>query len=400
MARSASDQFSQVTLKEATERARALIPLLQEHAAIADEQRSMPAPIEAELHRTGLLRFLQPRNWGGMELEFVAWVDIPEMLARGDCSVAWNVANLASHHRTLSVFSEQAQRDVWEDNPDALIASGIAYQFGRAHKVDGGFILSGQWPFCSGVIGAGWHILAAIVMEGDKPVDWVQCLVPEGKYEIIDDWHTMGMRGTGSCTCKTDNLFVPEHRVESMAISRAGHRYRGIDANSNPMYRIPTSAYGASGLAGCVVGGAQAALERMVEWIEIRSTNYTGSKMRNFQNVQHRIGLASAKIDAARLILRTDCIEIGQKITESLEVSVETKLRVKRNICLSARMSVEAIETLYEMAGANGIYDSSPMQRIYRDVKAASAHIHFSTDMQMTTWGNFTLGGEIKSPTL
>ena len=235
-------------------------------------------------------------------------------------------------------------------------------------------------------------VIQPIVVRPDK--------TSEGKYEIIDDWHTMGMRGTGSCTCKTDNLFVPEHRVESMAISRAGHRYRGIDANSNPMYRIPTSAYGASGLAGCVVGGAQAALERMVEWIEIRSTNYTGSKMRNFQNVQHRIGLASAKIDAARLILRTDCIEIGQKITESLEVSVETKLRVKRNICLSARMSVEAIETLYEMAGANGIYDSSPMQRIYRDVKAASAHIHFSTDMQMTTWGNFTLGGEIKSPTL
>ncbi|NND48982.1 MAG: acyl-CoA dehydrogenase [Rhizobiales bacterium] len=389
-----------VTYDQAMRAAADLVPLLKDEAAQGDEQRSMPDAVAAELRRTGLLRFLQPKAWGGMELEFVSWVDIPEMLARGDCSVAWNVANLASHHRTLSLFSDEAQREVWEDDPDALIASGIAYQFGRAKKVDGGYQLSGKWPFCSAVVGAKWNILAAIVMEDDKPVDWVQCLLPEGEYEVLDDWHTLGMRGTGSNTCVVSDLFVPEHRVESMAIGLPGHNFRGVKANPNPMYRIPTSALGASGLAGCVIGASQAALDAMIEWIKVRSTNYTGSTMRDFQTVQLRIGMAGARIDAARLILRNDCLEAEKTALAGEPVSIETRLRYKRNICLAARMATEATEMLFEMAGANGIYDTSPMQRIYRDVKSASTHIHFSTDMQMTTWGNVALGGEFKSPTM
>jgi 3-hydroxy-9,10-secoandrosta-1,3,5(10)-triene-9,17-dione monooxygenase len=393
-------RFDTVTYGEAMERAAGLVPFLKDHAGAGDAQRSTPDAVIAELHRTGLLRFLQPRAWGGMELEFVSWVDIPEMLARGDCSVAWNVANLASHHRTLAVFSEEAQREVWEGNPAALIASGIAYQFGRARKVDGGVVLTGRWPFCSAVVGAEWNILACMVMDADKPVDWCQCLLPAGDYQVLDDWHTLGMRGTGSNTVVVEDRFVPGHRVESMALGLPGHRFRGIDANPNPMYRIPTSALGPSGLAGCVIGGAQGALDAMIDWIKVRSTNYTGARMADFPTVQLRIGMAGARIDAARLVLRNDCIEAERLALADEPISIETRLRYKRNICLAGRMAVEAVETLYEMAGANGIYDSSPMQRIYRDVKAASAHIHFSTDMQMTTWGNVALGGAFNSPTL
>jgi 3-hydroxy-9,10-secoandrosta-1,3,5(10)-triene-9,17-dione monooxygenase len=392
--------FANVDHAEAMRRAADLVPFLREHAAEIEKARRLTPAVTAELHRTGLLRTLQPKSVGGMELDFVASVDIPEMLGRGDTSTAWNVANLASHHRTLALFSEQAQHEVWEDNPDALIAAGIAYQQGRAKRVDGGVVLTGTWNFCSAVNGAGWNQLACMVIDGDKPVDWVQCLLTGDQYEIIDDWQTMGMRGTGSSTVKIADLFVPDHRVQSMATALPGHRFAGVDANPNPMYRIPTSALGGHALGAAIVGGAQGALDAMIDWVKARSTNTTGAKMRDYQTVQLRIGFAGAKIDTARLMLRTDCIEADTTLKAGATVPLETKLRYKRNAAAAIRLAVEAVDILHEMAGANGIYDHAPLQRFFRDVRSAANHIHFNTDMQMTAWGNVALGGAFTSPTM
>ena len=231
-----------------------LIPFLRERAAASEVARHMPPAVLAELHRTGLIRYLQPKSWGGMELDFVASVDIPEMLGRGDCSTAWNVANLATHHRTLALFNEQAQKEVWGENPDALIAAGIAYPQGRARRVDGGLMLSGTWNFCSAVAGSEWNILACTARDGDPTVHWCYCLLRRPEYEIVDDWLTMGMRGTGSCTVKVEDLFVPEYRTQSMATALPGHEFPGVRLNPNPMYRVPISALGAHALAACIVG--------------------------------------------------------------------------------------------------------------------------------------------------
>jgi len=392
--------FAHIDYEEAMRRAAGLVPLLREHAASGEAIRHLPPPVVAELHRTGLIRYLQPKSRGGMELDFVAWVDIPEMLGRGDCSMAWNVANLASHHRTLALFSAEAQEEVWGENPDALIAAGIAYPQGRARRVDGGLVLSGTWNFCSAVNDSGWNMLACTVRDGDKPVDWRHCLLRRPEYEIVDDWQTMGMRGTGSCTVKVEDLFVPAYRTQSMATALPGHEFPGVKVHANPMYRVPTSALGGHALAGCIVGAAQAALDAMIEWVKSRSTSYTGAKMRDFQTVQLRIGMAGAKVDMARLVLRGDCLEADAAVKAGTPVDVETKLRFKRNAAAAVRFSVEAVDLLHEMAGANGIYDQAPLQRIFRDVRSASAHIHFSIDMQMTQWGLVALGGEFKSPTL
>jgi len=394
-----STSFANVTREEALQRAAALIPLIRENAATAETARRLAPAVRDALHASGLFRYLQPKSRGGMELDFAAWVEIPEMLGRGDCSTAWNVANLASHHRTLALFSKEAQDEVWNEDPDALIAAGIAYPQGRAKKVDGGLLLSGTWNFCSAINDSTWNMLACMVMENDKPVDWVQCLLRDSEYQIIDDWQTMGMRGTGSCTVKVEELFVPLYRTQSMATALPGHRYAGVSENTNPMYRIPTSSVGGHGLAGCVIGNAQGALDATLDWIKSRST-VQGAKMRDFQTAQLRIGMAGAKIDAARLILRSDCIDAESAMIAGRVIGTEEKLRHKRNAALAVKLAMEAIDLLQEMAGANGIYQKSPLERMFRDARSAGAHIHFSIDMQMTQWGLVASGGEFKSPTL
>lgn len=392
--------FAGVSYEEAMRRARELIPFLREQAPLCEEARRLTPAVMAALHRAGLLRCLQPKARGGMELPFVAYYDIPEMLSRGDISVGWVVANLASHHRNLAWWDPQAQEEVWGANPDAGIASGIAFQQGGARPADGGIVLSGKWNFSSGTDHSDWSILAAIVWQDDRPVDYVYCLLNRSEYEVIDDWHTLGMRATSSKTVRCEEVFVPGYRTVSMHVARDGHAWPGLAVHRNPHYRIPTSALGAHTIGACMVGNARAALEIAIELVKSRSTNYTGTKMRDFQTVQLRIGAAGAKIDAASLLMRNDCLEAQQVYENGRTFDTETRLRCKRNAALGARLCVESVDALHEMAGANGIYDHYPLQRVFRDMRAAAGHISFSTDAQLPPWGLVALGGEFRSPTL
>jgi 3-hydroxy-9,10-secoandrosta-1,3,5(10)-triene-9,17-dione monooxygenase len=391
--------FSDVTYDEAMRRARELIPFLREQAPKNEELRRLTPETMDALHRNGLLRYFQPKAWGGMELPFIAYFDIPEMLGRGDAATAWVVANLASHHRNVALFDPKAQQEVWGENRDIGIASGIAFAQGRAIEVEGGLKCSGQWSFSSGTDHSEWNQLAFTLREGDKPVDWVYCLVHCSQYEVVDDWHVLGMRATSSKTIRCNDIFVPSHRVISMQWRKPGHTWPGLETHCNPMYRIPLSAVGGNGLTGCLVGNARHAVEFMVDYVKTRSTSYTGAKMRDFQTVQLRISEASAKIDAAAVFVRNDCAEVARIYDEGGYLETEARLRYKRNSAIAVKLVIEAIDSIFEMAGGNGIYDSD-LQRMYRDAHAGAGHFSFSTDAQLPPWGLVTLGGEFKSPTL
>jgi 3-hydroxy-9,10-secoandrosta-1,3,5(10)-triene-9,17-dione monooxygenase len=220
--------FADVTYDEAMRRARTLVPVLRERAAGAESARQMEKDTLADLHRTGLFRFHQPRRWGGMELPFVAMFDVPAEVARGCASTGWNVANLSIHHWMLALYDERAQQEVWGADPDALIASGIAFPQGRGRRVDGGFLISGLWNFSSGVDPATWNMLAVTVRDGDRVVDHRMCLVPRSEYEIVDDWQVLGMR-TGRSACTT-------------SAEAAGSRARGATPTRCSGCRWPRSA--------------------------------------------------------------------------------------------------------------------------------------------------------------
>ncbi|HUN70431.1 MAG TPA: acyl-CoA dehydrogenase family protein [Burkholderiales bacterium] len=392
--------FSGVSYDDALARARSLAPALRERAARSESERIMLPETLADLHASGLLRVLQPKRWGGMELDYVAYVEIPRELARGCASTGWNTANLLIHHWMLALYDERAQEEVWGRNPEALIASGIAYPQGQGRAVEGGFVVSGRWNFSSGVNVSDWNMLAVTVRDGDKVVDHRMCLLHKSEYEVVDDWQVLGMRSTGSMTVVAKDVFVPAHRALCMYEARGGDRFPGARGNPNPVYRVPLSTLGSHGIGGVAVGNAQAALELSIEVVKARSTNYTGLKMRDFQAVQLRIGAAGARIDAARQVLRNDCLE-GQEIANrNVIAEPEHKLRFKRNLAYAVSLCTEAVDMLHAMAGANGIYDGYPIQRIFRDAHALAGHFSFSTDAQYSTWGLAALGGEIVNPTL
>jgi 3-hydroxy-9,10-secoandrosta-1,3,5(10)-triene-9,17-dione monooxygenase len=226
------------------------------------------------------------------------------------------------------------------------------------------------------------------------------CLVPKSDYEIVDDWNVLGMRSTGSKSVRAREAFVPEHRALCMYLARGGNQFPGARANPNPLYQVPLSALGSHCLAAAGVGNAQAALEMTIDAIRERSTNYTGARMRDFQAVQLRVSRAGAMVDAARLIIRTDCLDAAQIARAGRAPTLEEKLRFKRNVAYAMELCTDAVDTLHALAGANGIYDRYPIQRLFRDQHALAGHIGFSWDAQGGPWALVALGGEFSSPTM
>jgi 3-hydroxy-9,10-secoandrosta-1,3,5(10)-triene-9,17-dione monooxygenase len=394
--------FSAVGYDEAMRRAREIVPVLRERAQQCEDARGLLRENEQLLHETGLFRFHQPRAFGGMELDFVAVVDIPAELARACPSTAWNVGNLACHHWILGYYDPETQHEVWDANPDALIASSIALAAGRARKVDGGFIVNGRWPFSSGVDNSDWNMLAVTVLaeDGKTAIDWRLCLVPKSDYRIIDTWYAMGMAGTGSKDVAATELFVPERRALPLQRCRGGAEHPGGALDPGPLYRIPIAAASSHPLAPAAVGAAEGVLDLFVETMGKRVGTYTGAKVADVQAVQIKVAWARCLIDSGRALLRQSAIALQAFADRSEVPDLETKLRFRTHTAFAVSQAREAVEVLWSCYGAQGLYMRDPLQRHLRDVLAMSQHFSFNFDIAGAAYGLNALGGEYANPTM
>ncbi len=394
--------FSGVGYHEAMRRAREIVPILRERAQKGEDARILIRENEQLLHETGLFRFHQPKAFGGMELDFVAVVDVPAELARGCPSTAWNVGNIACHHWILGYYDPATQREVWGENPDALIASSIALAAGRGRVADGGFIVNGRWPFSSAVDNSEWNMLAVTIYDGEgkTPIDWRLCLVPKTDYEIIDTWYAMGMVATGSKDIAVSELFVPERRALPLVRCRGGLEHPGAGLTSGPLFRIPVVAASSHPLAPAALGAAEGAYELFLETMSKRVGTYTGARVADFQAVQIKVSRARCLIDSARYFLRQSAIAF-QAYAERNEVpDLQTRLRFRAHSAFAVNQAREAVETLWSCYGAQGIYTRDPLQRHLRDVLAINQHFSFNFDIIGAAYGLHALGGQYTNPTM
>jgi 3-hydroxy-9,10-secoandrosta-1,3,5(10)-triene-9,17-dione monooxygenase len=394
--------FASIGYDEAMRRARDCVPVLKERAQKCEEARVLLPENERLLHETGLFRFHQPRRFGGMELPFVAVVDIVAELARGCPSTAWNVGNLGCHHWILAYYEPQTQHEVWGENPDALIASSIALAAGRGRKVDGGFVVSGKWPFSSGVDNCQWNMLAVTVYgdDGKTPVDWRLCIVPKKDYTIIDTWYAMGMVGTGSKDIEVEEVFVPEHRALALARCRGGLEHPGAALNSGPLFRVPIVASAGHPLSASALGAARGGFESVVDSFRTRIGTYTGAKVSDFQAVQIKLAEARCLIDSATALMRDSARGFDAFADRNEVPDLETKLRWRAQNAYAVRQARQAVETLWSCYGANGIYTRDPLQRYLRDLQAINQHFSFNFDIAGAAYGTAALGGKYSNPTM
>jgi len=390
--------FSNVSYDQAMGRARECVPVLRERAQKCEDARVLLPENEKLLHETGLFRYHQPKRFGGMELPFIAVVDIVAELARGCPSTAWNVGNLGCHHWILAYYEPETQHEIWDKNPDVLIASSIALAAGRGQKVDGGFVVSGRWPFSSGVDNSDWNMLAVTIYgdDGKTPVDWRLCVVPKTDYRIIDTWYAMGMVGTGSKDIEVKEVFVPERRALALQRCRGGLEHPGAVLNKGDLFKVPIVASAGHPLSASILGAAEGAFEHVQNSFKTRVGTYTGAQVSSFQAVQIKLARARCLIDSARYLMRQSALTFQDRF----DLSIEEKLRLRAQNSFAVGQCREAVETLWSCYGANAIYTRDPLQRFLRDVQAGGQHFSFSFDIAGSAYGTAALGGKYANPTL
>ncbi len=374
-------------------RAKALIPVLCERAPKTEELRRLPPETERDLHDSGLFRILQPKRVGGSELDYVALVDCADALGQGDASVSWNFANLASHHWMLGMFTPGAQNAVWDEDPNALIASSFVFPAGRARKVDGGYVLSGHWPFSSGVESCEWNMLASIVASDDEAdgIEYRLFLLNKRDYKVNDTWNATGLRGTGSNDVRVTDAFVSEQMTVAVA-DLTGGPTPGSIVNPNALYALPVFSLFPYVLSGVGLGNAQACLDDYVEIARHRTSTYNRAKLADLQTTQIKIAEASAKVDAARLIMRTNCIDALAEARRGHVPDIAAKTRLRRDGAFSVNLCTDAVSLLFTASGARSLFTSGTLQRQFRDAHAVNSHLAFNFDAAGTNYGRVALG--------
>lgn len=386
-----------LSLDEALARARLLVPELKARAAHAEELRRCPDETVRELNESGLMRLLQPRRVGGSEVDWVALIDVSSELARGCGSTAWNWANWAVHHWMLALWPRQCQDEVWGDDPSVLIASAIMFPPGKAKRVPGGYRLTGRWPFSSGVDSSAWNMMGAVVEDSGELRMFV---VPRQDYRIIDNWHVLGLCATGSKDVEANDVLVPDHRTLAVDVTKGGPTHPGAAANPSPLFNIPLFATLPHMLTGIPLGVVQGAYDVFLDGLRARVSRYSGKSLADMTSLQIKVAEASACIDAARLVLRRDCAA-AQSIAERGEVpDLVTKATWRRDGAFAAQLCERAMDVIFKSAGATGLYDREPLQRAFRDLHAANAHISMMWEAQATTFGRVALGLACDNPTL
>jgi 3-hydroxy-9,10-secoandrosta-1,3,5(10)-triene-9,17-dione monooxygenase len=297
----------------------------------------------------------------------------------------------------LALWPRACQDEAWGEDPAALIASALMFPPGKATRVEGGYRLSGRWPFASGVDQSAWNMIGGTLQDTGAMYLF---MVPAADYHIIDNWHAMGLRGTGSKDVEAKDIFVPEHRALAVDQIKGGDVHPGAASNPGPIYRIPCFSALPHMLIGIPLGVAQGAYDTFLEGMRGRASRYSGKNLADMTAVQMKIAEAGACVDTARLILRKHAMD-AEAIARRGEVpDLMTKATWRRDGAFAAQLCARAMDVIFATSGATGLYDGHPLQRAFRDLHAANQHISMMWDPQATTFGRVALGLPSDNPTL
>jgi alkylation response protein AidB-like acyl-CoA dehydrogenase len=347
--------------------AREISALAGELAAQIERQRELPDELVSRLRDSGLLRAGAPVEVGGLELPPGVALRCAEEVARGDASAGWCVS-IAITSSLLAAYLPADGRDELFGRGQG-VAAGVWAPRGKGRPVDGGVVVSGRWAFCSG-IGHADLLFAGCVIEGDarsgtqRPVPSVVAL-PKQELQILDTWHTLGLRGTGSHDAVADEVLVPDRRVLSLFDGPVLDR---------PLYRFPAFGFFALSIAAAALGNARAAIDELVALAAEKVGQGSSRTLAERAPTQASVATAEASLRAARA-LYYEAIEAAWEAAQREErVSVGLRNGLRLAATQAVRTSAEVVRSMYDLAGGSAIYDDSPLQRRFRDAHTATAH--------------------------
>ena len=377
------------------ERAQQLVPTLAARAEETAALRRVSDRTFRELRESGLLKAARAERFGGHALGLDEVLEIVVRLGRGCGSTAWVYGIYCDHAITVGMFEPEAQDEVWGDDPEAVISSGLAPS-GKVERVPGGYRLDGRWQFSSGCDHAGWVFVQSMIPpEGDGGPTPAYLLLPRSDWEIDDTWFVTGLAGTGSKDIVIEDAFVPPHRVQPIAPLNAGEG-PGARVNPAPIYRLPRIATVPFSLVAPALGVMDAMIDAFVERTGARATR--GVRHAELTTVQLRLAEAAAERDCARLLLSRATAETMAAMRNVGRLGLEQRARNRRDMAYIATLLTRAAERLYTVTGASGLFDGNAMKRMFHDIRAVAAHHITAWDIAGPTYGQVALGLEPTNP--
>jgi len=378
-------------------RARAIAGAARERAPATEAARRVSEDVIALMRAADLFRVLLPRQYGGFEYGFDVFAQVEATLASGCGSTGWVYGLLASHQWLIACFPPEAQDEVWADR--TALAAGTYAPVAQAAAVDGGYLVSGSGGFCSGCDNAQWQFLGGMIPQPQGAPRPGFFLLRTADITIDDDWRVMGLAGTGSKRIVAKRAFVPPHRAVTFA-ELADASAPGMRVHRNPLYKQSFLAVLPVTIVSPVLGMAEGALAAYLDEAAVRTTRGAvaggNRRMAELATVQLRVAEASACIDAARLMMLRDLAEAGTMAERGEPVSLDVRLRNRRDQAFCVRLLIQAIDALFLAAGGQGLFLDHPLQRFWRDAHAAASHISLNWESTGSMYGQYLLGLEPK----
>lgn len=389
-----SEAETAISRTDLVNRVRALASLIADNAEQAERERKPVDAVIDALAGSGVFRSFVPERFGGYEIDTDTYIDIGLAVSEACTSTGWVTTFYMIHNWMLAQFPPETQQAIFGKQPFILAPASISPN-GRATETDGGYRISGQWAWGTGVMHADWVILNGIV-GGEKP-DPRLFIVPRDQIEVADTWYCDGMEGTGSNDMIANDVFVPADYSESL-VGMALGRGRGAQWHDSPSYRHPMLPLLSIAAATPALGAARRALELFKERLGARTLYGTGSKQAQRQVAQIRLGDVAARIDAAETVLRG----VGRGLSEWGEredvCPAAERARMRLLVAQVVRTCRDAVISIMEASGAGAHLKPHPMQRIHRDINTLSCHTVFDLEIGAENYGRLLLGMDPASP--
>lgn len=333
--------------------------LARSFAERIERSRALPPELVDKLVRSGLMRAGVSAELGGPEAPPAVSLAAAEAVARGDASAGWCVSIAVTSSLLSAHVSPKGAAEIFGD-PDTVVA-GVWAPRGKGRRVDGGVVLSGQWPFCSGITHASW-LFAGFVLDQELKV----AAIPKAELEVLDTWHTNGLRGTGSHDCVATDVFVPDHRVFSIVA--------GPLPQATALQRFPLFGYFALSIAAAALGNARGAIDDLVALATDRKPQGSTRTLAERSATQAAVASAEAALRAARLLMYQSIEDAWQAAQLDTPVPEDLRLGIRLAATHAVRTSADVARSMYDLGGGTAIYETSPLQRRFRDAHTATAH--------------------------
>ncbi|GAA2053505.1 acyl-CoA dehydrogenase family protein [Catenulispora yoronensis] len=364
-------------------RASDLVPLLQKAAPAIEENRRLTDEAVEALTASGLLKMRVPRHHGGYESPMRTVVDVLAELARGDGSASWTAAVWAISTWMVGMFPDTVQDEVFAV-PDVRV-SGILSPTAVGTPVEGGVVLNGRWAFNTGSQQSAWNTNAAVRALPGGGFEPIMVLIPLSDLVVVDDWHTAGLRGSGSVSTVAQDVFVPDARILPMGPVLAGVHQLGRNADS-PVYKAPFMPTACATVSAPALGLAKAARDAFFDRLPGRKISYTAYENQAEAPITHlQTAEAATKIDEAEFHAFRAAGMLDDKAAAGEPWTLEERARVRLDLGATCQRAKEAVDILADASGGSSVYSTVPIQRIERDIQTLSLHaiIHPSTNLEL-----------------